>query len=297
VASPEAALQPARSRAFTSGRGAGDWQRAWHGLQSNPMMAAGLGVVGLWTLVAITGPTWSPYSPLQQDLVNRLAGPSPAHPFGTDQLGRDILSRVVEGARISLPVAVGVIAIATVMGSLVGAVAGFVGGWLDELLMRVVDAVLAFPAIVLAMAITAALGPGLNNAMLAMIVVWWPEFARLVRGQVLATKQLEHVTAARALGAGPLRLLARHIFVVCLGPVVVKATLDLGNVLIVAAALSFIGLGAVPPTPEWGAMISEGRTRFSSWWLATFPGLAIMTAVLAFNFVGDGLRDALDPRH
>ncbi|MBI4012766.1 MAG: ABC transporter permease [Candidatus Rokubacteria bacterium] len=259
-------------------------------------LLAGAAIVGVWVLVAALAPVVAPYSPLDLDVMNRLEPPSPSHPFGTDEAGRDNLSRVLYGARITVPTAFAVIVVASVVGTLVGAVAGYAGGRVDEALMRVVDVVLAFPSILLAMSITAALGPGLRHAMLAIVLVSWPEFSRLMRGQVLAVKSNEYVLAARALGVPAGRILLAHVLPNAFPPVVVKATLDVGNAVILTAALSFIGLGAIPPEPEWGAMIAAGQAKFEYWWVATFPGLAILSVVLGFNFLGDGLQDLLNPR-
>jgi peptide/nickel transport system permease protein len=259
-------------------------------------LRAGAVIVGAWALVAVLAPVIAPHSPLDLDVMNRLQPPSPAHPFGTDEAGRDHFSRVLHGARITIPIAFAVILVATVVGAGVGAVAGYAGGRLDEVLMRVVDVVLAFPSIVLAMAITAALGAGLRNAMLAILLVSWPEFSRLMRAQVLAVREHDYVLAARALGAPAGRVLVTHILPNAFPPIVVKATLDIGNAVILTAALSFIGLGAIPPDPEWGAMIAAGQGKFEYWWAATFPGLAILSVVLGFNFLGDGLQDRLNPR-
>lgn len=253
-------------------------------------------LVGGWIAAAILAPWLAPRHPLALDVMSRLQPPTWTHPLGTDEVGRDILSRVLHGARVTLPTAVGVVVAAALLGSAVGAVAGYAGGRVDEALMRVVDVVLAFPSIVLAMAITAALGPGLPHAMLAVLLVSWPEFGRLMRAQVLAVMTHEYVAAARSLGVGGVRLLGRHVLPNAFAPVLVKATLDVGNVVILAGALSFIGLGAVPPTPEWGAMIAAGQAKFEYWWVATFPGLAILSVVLGFNFLGDGLQDLLNPR-
>ena len=263
---------------------------------ANGGLLVGALIVGTWLLVAVAAPLLAPQSPVDLDVMNRLQPPTREHPFGTDEAGRDIFSRILFGARITIPTALGVIAIATLVGGAVGAVAGYAGGRLDEVLMRVVDVVLAFPPILLAMAITAALGLGLRHAMLAMILVWWPEFSRLVRGQVLAVQGTDYVAAAQALGAADPRVLLGHVLPNAFPPVVVKATLDIGNAIILTAALSFIGLGAVPPDPEWGAMIAAGRTKFEYWWVATFPGLAILSVVLGFKFLGDGLQDRLNPR-
>ncbi len=253
-------------------------------------------IVGGWALVAALGPLAAPHSPLDLDVMHRLESPTASHLFGTDEAGRDNFSRVIHGARVTIPVAVGVTVVASALGVIVGAVSGYASGWVDEVLMRVVDVVLAFPSIVLAMAITAALGPGLPHAMLAIVAVGWAEYGRLMRGQILAAKSNDYVAAARALGAPAWRVLARHVLPNAFPPAVVKATLDIGNAIILIAALSFIGLGAVPPAPEWGAMIAAGQAKFEYWWGATFPGLAILTVVLGFNFLGDGLQDLLNPR-
>jgi len=262
----------------------------------NTALVAGTAIVGAWVLAAALAPAVAPYSPLDLDVMNRLEPPSLAHPFGTDDAGRDTLSRVLYGGRITIPIAFAVILVASVFGTAVGAVSGYAGGRVDEALMRVVDVVLAFPSILLAMAITAALGAGLRNAMLAILLVSWPEFTRLMRGQVLVVKANDYVVAARALGVPTGRILLRHVLPNAFPPVLVKATLDVGNAIILTAALSFIGLGAVPPDPEWGAMIAAGRAKFEYWWVATFPGLAILSVVLGFNFLGDGLQDRLNPR-
>jgi peptide/nickel transport system permease protein len=267
-------------------------RRRW----GNAALLAGALIVGGWVLVAASAPVLAPHSPLDLDVMNRLEPPSLDHPFGTDEAGRDNFSRVLYGARITIPTAVVVILVATVVGVAVGAVAGYAGGRADELLMRVVDVVLAFPSILLAMAITAALGPGLRHAMLAIVLVSWPEFSRLMRGQVLSVKHNDYVVAARALGVPARRVLWVHVLPNAFPPVVVKATLDIGNAIILTAALSFIGLGAIPPEPEWGAMIAAGQAKFEYWWVATFPGLAILSVVLGFNFLGDGLQDLLNPR-
>ena len=262
----------------------------------NAALIVGTVIVGTWVIVAAFAPWLAPHSPIDLDVMNRLEPPGPVHFFGTDEAGRDNFSRVLYGARITMPVAFTVILLASLFGTGVGAVAGYAGGRIDELLMRVVDIVLAFPPIVLAMAITAALGAGLRNAMFAILLVSWPEFSRLMRGQVLAIKENDYVIAARALGAPGHRVILTHILPNAFPPIVVKSTLDVGNAIILTAALSFIGLGAVPPAPEWGAMIAAGQSKFEYWWAATFPGLAILSVVLGFNFLGDGLQDRLNPR-
>ena len=272
------------------------WRRSLRTLVRNRMAMVGAIIIFMWAVVAIAAPVDAPFDALAQKIEDRLSPPSARHLFGTDELGRDVFSRVVYGARISLPVGLLVILFATLAGALVGALAGYIGGIFDLLIMRLADITLAFPSIVLALAIAAALGPSLRNALIAMILVWWPEYARLMRGQVLSVKNNEYVQAARTLGASDGRILARHIIPNTLAPIIVKASLDAGSAILTIAALSFIGLGAVPPTPEWGAMISMGRFKFYQWWLTTFPGLAVLTVVLGFNFLGDGVRDAFDPR-
>ncbi len=260
-----------------------------------PPVAVGLVVVAFWLAAALTAELWGLADPVRM-VARRLQPPSGAHWLGTDALGRDVLSRTLHGARISLMIAAVVVAAAVALGAFLGALAGFVGGWVDGLVMRLVDVTLAFPPVLLAMAVAATLGPGLENAAVALVAVWWPVYARLMRAQVLEVRTREHVEAAIAGGAGPVRLLAKHILPLCWTPVLINATMDVGQVILLAAALSFIGLGATPPTPEWGAMISEGATQFYSWWIAFGPGFAILTVVLGFNFLGDGLRDILDTR-
>ena len=264
--------------------------------RANTALIAGVLIVGVWVFVAAFVPWLAPHSPTDLDVMKRLEPPQPHHLFGTDEAGRDNFSRVLYGARITIPVAFTVILLASLFGTAVGAVAGYLGGRVDEILMRVVDVVLAFPPIVLAMAITASLGAGLRNAMFAILLVSWPEFSRLMRGQVLAIKENDYVIAARALGAPGFRVVLTHILPNAFPPIVVKGTLDIGNAIILTAALSFIGLGAIPPAPEWGAMIAAGQSKFEYWWAATFPGLAILSVVLGFNFLGDGLQDWLNPR-
>ncbi len=272
------------------------WRRSLHTLTTNRMAMAGLLIIVFWAIVAVAAPLIAPYDPFAQKIVDRLQGPSAAHLFGTDELGRDVFSRVVYGARISLPIGLVVVVFAMVIGSAIGASAGYFGGIYDLLIMRLADITLAFPSIVLALAIAAVLGPSLRNALIAMMLVWWPQYSRLARGQVLSVKNNEYVAAAEVVGVPGLRILFRHILPNTFGPILVKAALDAGSVILTIAALSFIGLGAVPPTPEWGAMVSLGRFKFYNWWLTTFPGLAILTVVLGFNFFGDGVRDAFDPR-
>jgi ABC-type dipeptide/oligopeptide/nickel transport system permease subunit len=263
----------------------------------NKLAVAGGIVVLLWVILAIIAPLVTRYDPItSQDAYNTLAPPSGAHWMGTDDTGRDTFSRLAYGARASLGIGIVVVFAGVVAGLLIGGIAGFVGGIVDEILMRLTDIVFAFPIIVLAMAISAALGPSLINATIAMIAVWWPTYARVVRGIVLDIKEREFVTAARAVGASERRILLRTVLPNTVGPVIVLATLDLGNAILTVAGLSFIGFGVPPPNPEWGAMISEAQNYPDQWWLFAFPGVAIFTSIMGFNFFGDALRDALDPR-
>lgn len=272
------------------------WARTLRTLLRNRMAVIGISVILAWAIIAIFAPWITPYGPFEQNINDRLIGPTASHLFGTDELGRDVFTRVLYGSRISLPVGLIVISISMAIGTLVGATAGYLGGIFDLVAMRMADITLAFPSIVLALAIAAVLGPGLTNAVIAMAVVSWPEYARLMRGQVLGIRNNEYVFAAEMIGASRSRILFRHILPNAFGPILVKASLDAGSSILNIAALSFIGLGAIPPTPEWGAMISVGRFKFYSWWLTTFPGLAILSVVLGFNFFGDGVRDAFDPK-
>lgn len=261
----------------------------------NLPLVLGLLVVLFWVLVALTIDLWAPHESLDM-VAKRLRPPNAEHWLGTDALGRDVLTRTLYGAQYSIPIAVLVVFAAVAIGSLLGALAGYCGGLTDTAIMRLVDVTLAFPPVLLAMAVAASLGPGLENASIAMIVVWWPVYARLMRAQVLEVKEREHVEAAVAAGVGRIRLVSVHILPLCWTPTLINATMDFGQVVLLAASLSFIGLGAVPPTPEWGAMISDGAVHFYHWWIAFGPGIAILTVVLGFNFLGDGLRDVLDPR-
>lgn len=237
------------------------------------------------------------YDPTRPNIQSKLEAPSWEHWFGTDDLGRDIFSRVVSGAKYSLAVAFAILSIAVVIGTVVGAVAGYAGGFVDEVLMRFTDMFLAFPALILAIAISASLGPSLRNTVIALSVVYWPWYARLVRAQVLSLKHREFAEAARSIGATPGRVLGRHIMPNAVSVIIIQLTLDIGYAVLATAGLSFIGLGAQPPTPEWGRLITDGRNFFrDAWWFISFPGLALTLTVLGFNLVGDGLRDYLDPR-
>jgi peptide/nickel transport system permease protein len=277
-------------QAVMTGAGRRDWPK-WLKL---PVLV-GIFIILFWLLACFTVDWWPIDNPIDM-VAKRLQSPSWAHWFGTDALGRDVLSRTLHGARFSLMISCAVIVFAVAIGSAIGAVAGYVGGLVDGALMRLVDITLSFPPILLAMAVTAALGPGLENAAIAMIIVWWPVYARLMRGQVLSVKSREHVEAAIAAGAGHSRTLLKHILPLSWSPILINATMDFGQVVLLTASLSFIGLGASPPTPEWGSMISEGAIHFYQWWICAGPGVAILSVVLGFNFLGDGLRDLLDPR-
>lgn len=267
-------------------------------LRRNPIAMAALFVYLGWLLAGLLAPIIAPYDPNAQYFdAYRLTGPSAKHWFGTDDLGRDIFSRVLYGARVSVPAGLGTIIATSLIGVTLGGIAGYFGGWLDSLIMRIADMVLSFPSIILAMAITAVRGgPGLSNALVALVLVLWPEYARVMRGAVLALKQSDFVLAAEALGASHWRILIRHIMPGTYAPLIVKGTLDVGGAMVLMAGLSFIGLGAVPPDAEWGAMINAARAKFQYWWLGAFPALAITSVVLSLNFLGDGLREAFDPR-
>jgi ABC-type dipeptide/oligopeptide/nickel transport system permease subunit len=260
-----------------------------------PLAVTGLAVVGGWVVIAIFAPLIGPDNPLAQNF-GILTAPSSAHWFGTDELGRDVLSRVLAGSRVTLPLSVLLVVIAMLIGAVLGGIAGFLGGWADVALMRLADLFFAFPGIILALAVAAALGPQLRNAVIAVVAVSWPSYARLVRSLVLTARTTPYVVASRMLGASGWRVLFTDIRPNVAGPVLVLAALDLGNAVLLLSGLSFLGLGAQPPTAEWGAMVAEGTQNFNDWWVGVFPGLAILTVVLAFNFIGDALRDALDPR-
>jgi peptide/nickel transport system permease protein len=275
----------------------GFYQDAWRRLRRNRWALIGLLIVGLFTAAALLAPYLSRYDPFDQDLDARLLPPSRAHWLGTDELGRDLLTRIIYGGRVSLSVGIVSVVIALTAGTIAGLVAGYYGRWADSVTMRVMDIMLAFPATLLAIFIVGIRGPGLNNAMLAIGVINIPIFARLVRGSVLRVRQEEFVDAARALGGGSGRIIGRHILPNTLAPVIVQATLGIGAAILEAAGLSFLGLGAQAPTPEWGAMLSNTREFLrDAPWAATFPGIAILLTVVGFNLLGDGLRDALDPR-
>jgi peptide/nickel transport system permease protein len=272
------------------------WRDAWRRLLANRAAVAGMGLIGLFVGLAVLAPLIATHSPIEAQLQDRFKPPSAEHLFGTDNLGRDVFSRVLYGARISLWVGVFSVLLGLVSGSLIGLVSGYVGGWLDGLAMRLMDIVLAFPRTLLAIAIVATRGPGLENTMLAIGIVSIPIYARLARSMVLSLKERDYVLASRCLGASSPRLLFRHIFPNALSPLMVQGTLEIAVAIVEAAALGFLGLGAQPPEPEWGLMLTDARNfLLNAPWAMVFPGLAIMLSSLAFNLMGDGLRDALDP--
>jgi peptide/nickel transport system permease protein len=261
------------------------------------MIRVGLVIVLVAVLAALVGPALSPYNPAAQELARRLEPPTLSHPFGLDELGRDILARLLAGARISLLVGLAVVSVSSVVGMLVGSIAGYFGGRVDDVISRVVDVLMAFPGILLAIALVAVLGPSLTNVVLALSVIGWVGYARLVRGQALRARELDFVQAARALGAGSPRVVLRHVLPTAFPAVVVQATLGMAGAIIAEASLSFLGLGVQPPTPSWGTMLDAGRAHlFDAPHLTIFPGLAIALLVLGFNFLGDGLRDRVDPK-
>jgi peptide/nickel transport system permease protein len=261
---------------------------------------AGLAIVAVFLVVTVIGPWIVPYPDDARGAVHlerKLQPPSAAHWFGTDEVGNDVYTRVILGARVSLQIGLIITVLAALLGVPLGIVAGYLGGLAGELIMRVTDIFLSVPALVLALAVVGALGPGIVNAMLALSLVWWPGYVRLVQGKTLALRQESFVEAARAIGAGRLRIVFVHVLPNCVSPIVVKASMDMGTAILAAASLGFIGLGAQPPHPEWGAMISHGRNYLPTWWwYSAFPGLAIYLTVLGFNLLGDGLRDVLDPK-
>lgn len=266
-------------------------------VRSHKLATLGAGFLGLLVLAALLGPALAPYDENATDIPNRLDAPSWAHPFGTDELGRDVLSRVLLGCRVSLQVGLIAVGISLVAGVLVGLLAGYYRGRVDDVLMRLMDMLFAFPAILLAIAILAVLGPGLSNAMIAIGIVYTPIFARVTRASVLSVREEVYVRASRSVGAGDLRILRQHVLPNVAAPIIVQASLSLAFAILSEAALSFLGLGVQPPAPSWGRMLFDGRDFVDlAWWMGFFPGLAIFLTVLSFNAVGDALRDALDPQ-
>lgn len=265
--------------------------------QKNFMFKLGLFICLAWIVIAVFAPLIAPYDPIRDvDVTQRFRHPDAVHWFGTDSLGRDVLSRVIYGSRISLTAGVVTVLISLVVGLLFGGIAGYAGGVADDIMMRFSEMVQAFPPLILAMVIAAALGPNITNSVIAMAVIWWPNYARLTRSIVLSVKENDYVTASRVIGASHFRILTHEILPNSIGSLIVMCTLDLGNAILMFSGLSFLGLGVHPPVAEWGAMVSDGVLNFNYWWNATFPGLAIFSVAIGANFVGDGLRDYLDPR-
>lgn len=269
----------------------------WRRFAENPLGLLGLAIIGLLICAAVFVPWIATHSPFEQDLQAALRPPGGEHLFGTDELGRDIFSRILWGSRITLSIILIVSVIVGPIGMLVGCFAGYYGGWLDTILMRITELFLSFPSLILALAFVAALGPNLENAIIAIALTQWPPIARLARAESLSLRHRDHISVVKLMGASNLRIVLSHIVPLCIPSVVVRITLNMAGIILTAAGLGFLGLGAQPPTPEWGAMVSTGR-RFmlDSWWVVTMPGIAILTVSLAFNLAGDALRDALDPR-
>ena len=263
--------------------------------KSNYLFTLGVIICLAWILLAILAPGIAPYDPIAQDLTLRLQAPSAEHLFGTDNFGRDIFSRVIYGGRYSL-LAGCLTVIAGIIGTFYGAIAGYVGGWVDNVMMRLSEMILSFPSLILAMIINAVMGSNLFNTMFALVIVAWPTYARLMRSVVLSVKENEYVTASEALGASRLRILLKEVIPNSISSVLIMATTDIGNQILMFSTLSFLGLGSAPPTPEWGMMVSDGVGYFNKFWVAGFPGLAISTMAVGANFIGDGLRDLLDPK-
>lgn len=285
---PASRLQARLGRAYVT----------WRRFSSNRLAMVGLGIIVALLVVAAFADVLAPQSATIGDLKNaRLLPPSSTHIFGTDDLGRDILSRIIYGSRLTLYVVALVAIIAAPVGLLVGTIAGYAGGWIDAILMRITDIFLAFPKLILALAFVAALGPGIENAVLAIAITSWPPYARIARAETLTVRNSDYIKAVQLMGASPFRIVLRHIMPLCISSLIVRVTLDMAGIILTAAGLGFVGLGAQPPLPEWGAMIASGR-RFilDQWWVAAAPGIAILIVSLGFNLLGDGLRDALDPR-
>lgn len=277
---------------------AGQTWLSWLRFRRNPLAMIGLGISAALILMSIFAPLLAPYDPIAQSLPDRLLPPlTPGHWMGTDDFGRDIYSRILYGSRITLDIVLLVILTAPVVGLIIGTVAGYFGGWVDAVLMRITDIFLAFPKLILALALVAVLGPGMVNAVLAIAVTSWPPYARVARAETLTVRNSDYIAATRLQGASSLRLIWGHVMPMCLPSVIIRVTLDMAGVILTAAGLGFLGLGVQPPLPEWGLMISAGRKfLFEQWWVATMPGLAIFIVSLGFNLLGDGLRDVLDPR-
>lgn len=286
--SPSSRLQSRLAQSYLS----------WLRFRRNPLAMIGLVIALALILMAIFAPWIAPHDPITQSLADRLQPPgTPGHWLGTDDFGRDIWSRILFGSRITLYIVLLVILTAPVAGLIIGTVAGYFGGWVDEILMRITDIFLAFPKLILALALVAVLGPGMVNAVLAIAITSWPPYARVARAETLTVRNSDYIAAVKLQGAGPLRVIWGHVMPMCLPSVIIRVTLDMAGVILTAAGLGFLGLGVQPPMPEWGLMISAGRKfLFEQWWVATMPGLAIFIVSLGFNLLGDGLRDVLDPR-
>ena len=275
----------------------GSRYRLWRDFQANPLAMAGLIIAVLLIILSLLAPLIATYDPSAQELTNRLAKPSAAHWFGTDELGRDVYSRVLFGGRVTLGMVVAVVLLVAPLGLAIGCIAGYLGGTADRLLMRVTDIFLAFPRLILALAFVAAIKPGITSAIAAIALTAWPPYARLARAETLTIRNTDFIAAVRLTGASRTRIILRHVAPLCLGSLIVRVTLDMSSIILTAAALGFLGMGAQPPSPEWGSMIATAR-RFilEQWWVPTIPGIAIFVASLAFNLLGDGLRDVLDPK-
>ncbi|NKJ34857.1 nickel transporter permease [Rhizobium sp. SG570] len=275
----------------------GDRYRIWLGLKGNALGMIGLSIILLFILLALFAPWLATHDPATQDLANRLAKPSAAHWLGTDELGRDIYSRLLFGGRVTLGMVIAVVVLVAPIGLAIGCIAGYFGGVVDTALMRLTDIFLAFPRLVLALAFVAALKPGVESAVLAIALTAWPPYARLARAETLTVRGADFIAAYRLTGASSWRIIMRHIAPLCMPSLIVRVTLDMSSIIITAASLGFLGMGAQPPSPEWGAMIATAkRFIFEQWWVATIPGVAIFLVSLAFNFLGDALRDVLDPK-
>ncbi|WP_172299232.1 ABC transporter permease [Pseudoruegeria sp. HB172150] len=274
------------------------WYQGWLAFRSNTLAMIGLIILVFLIVCAIFAPLLATHDPYAQDLGQRLLPPGfQGNLFGTDSLGRDIYSRLLFGARISIYIVLLVAMVAPLIGLIIGTIAGYAGGWIDVVLMRITDIFLAFPRLILALAFVAALGAGIENAVLAIALTAWPPYARIARAETLTIRNTDFIHAIQLQGAGPVRIITKHIWPLCISSLVIRVTLDMAGIILTAAGLGFLGLGAQPPSPEWGAMISEGRKYIlDHWWVATIPGLAIFAISLAFNLLGDGLRDVLDPK-
>lgn len=275
----------------------GQYFRQWQALKANPLALLGLAIICVLLAAAALAPWLAPYDPLAQNLSQRLLPPSATHFFGTDALGRDIFSRVLHGTRITLAIVLLVVISVGPVGLLIGTISGYFGGWVDTVLMRTTDVFLAFPKLVLALAFVAVLGPGIENAIIAIAITTWPPYARVARAETMVIRNADYIAAVRLQGASHGRIILKHVIPMCIPSVIVRTTLDMAGIILTAAGLGFLGLGAQPPLPEWGAMIATGREFiFDQWWVAAFPGIAICLVALGFNLFGDGLRDVLDAR-